>query len=246
MDFLTFGLAALCVFIGGAVKGVAALGLPLVAIPLLTLVVGLKTAVALMALPLIGSNLIQSLQGGGMLTMLRRLWPLAGSVFVCTLLGTQLLVAVPLHLLEGFIGVALIVLPIYLHFRPEVRLSERHRIWSDPAMGVFAGFFGGISALYGPPLMLYVLGMRLPKEEFVVAISLLYWIAGLGLFLGVYGLGVANLTLLGLSAVMLVPVALGLWLGQLVQVKLSEARFHQVLMVVYLATGASFLVQAIA
>jgi uncharacterized membrane protein YfcA len=43
---------------------------------------------------------------------------------------------------------------------------------------------------------------------------------------------------------MLVPTALGMWLGQRLQVRMSDALFSRLLMAVYLATGASFLLRA--
>lgn len=244
MEPVSLAVAALCVFLGGAVKGVAALGLPLVAIPLLAWAVGLKTAVALLVVPMIGSNFVQSFQGGLFLYNLRRFWVLELTVLVFALIGTRLLVSVPQHVLALAIGLALVVLPLLIHYRPALTVTERQRRWADPLVGAVAGLLGGIAAYYGPPIMLYLLGMRLTKEEFVSAISLLYWIAAAGIFVGIYSSGAASLAMLGLSALMLVPVGLGMWLGQRVQVRLSEAGFRRLLMGVYLATGASFLVQA--
>lgn len=238
-------LAALAVFAGGAVKGVAALGLPLVAIPLATLAVGLKNAVALLVVPMIGSNLIQSFQGGLFRQSLRQFRVLAPTVFLFTLIGTHVLVTVPERALELVIGVALIVLPIIIRLRPNFALRPGQRRWADPLAGAVAGLLGGISAYYGPPLMLYVLGLRLPKDEFVSGISLLYWVAGSGLLVGLYASGAADVGLLAWSVLMLVPVAAGLWLGQRVQLRLSETAFARVLMAVYLATGATFLAEAL-
>jgi uncharacterized membrane protein YfcA len=243
---LALALAAFAVFAGGAVKGVAALGLPLVAIPLATLIVGLKQAVALMVVPMIGANLVQSFQGGLFGRSLRQFRVLAPTVFVFTLIGTRILVAVPQRVLELALGSALIVLPLILHFWPHLRVRPAQRRWGDPLVGAVAGLLGGIAAYYGPPLMIYVLGLRLPKEEFVAGISLLYWIAALGIFVGVYGWGAAGLPLLGYSVLMLLPAGAGLWLGQRVQLGLSEAAFARVLIAVYLATGVTFLVAAAA
>lgn len=238
--------AALAVFLGGAVKGIAALGLPLVAIPLATLAVGLKHAVALLVVPMIGANLVQSFQGGLFRQSIRQFRVLAPTVFVFTLAGTHLLVTVPERTLELVIGVALIALPILIHLRPNFALRPAQRRWGDPLAGAIAGLLGGISAYYGPPLMLYVLGLRLPKEEFVSGISLLYWIGALAVLIGVYVSGAADLRLLGWSVLMLVPALAGLWLGQRVQVRLSETAFGRVLLGVYLATGATFLAEALA
>ncbi|MGH7091757.1 MAG: sulfite exporter TauE/SafE family protein [Stellaceae bacterium] len=242
----SLGWAALAVFAGGVVKGIAALGLPLVAIPLATLAVGLKHAVALLVMPMFGANLVQSFQGGMFRRSARQFRVLAPTVFLFVLLGTRILVSVPQRSLELVIGAALIVLPILIRLRPNFVLRERQRRWSDPLAGAVSGLLGGISAYYGPPLMLYVMGLRLPKVEFVSGISLLYWIAGLGLMIGVYVFGAADLPLLGWSLAMLVPAWAGMWLGRRVQVRLSETAFSRVLMVVYLVTGVIFLVEALA
>jgi uncharacterized protein len=244
LDPLALALASLAVFVGGAVKGLAALGLPLVAIPLLTLVVGLKHAVALLVVPMIVANLVQSFQGGHFRRSLRQFRILAPTVFVFTLVGTRLLVSVPQKTLELAIGLSLIVLPLVMHFRPQIELKPTQRRWGDPLVGIIAGLLGGIAAYYGPPLMIYVLGMRLPKEEFVSGISMLYWIAALALFIGIYGSGVADPSLLGISVLLLLPVGAGMWLGQRVQLRLSEPAFARLLVAVYLATGATFLIEA--
>jgi uncharacterized protein len=237
-------VAALAVLAGGLVKGVVGLGLPLVAIPLLAWAVGLKQAVALVVVPMIGSNLVQSFQGGLFRHNVRRFWGLAATVLVFTLIGTRLLVALPERALALAIGASLIVLPPLIHFQPRLVVTARHRRWADPLVGAVAGLLGGIAAYYGPPLMLYVLGMRLAKEEFVAVISLLYWIAAAGILVGVYTSRVASLPLLELSALMLVPAAIGMALGQRIQFRLSEAQFRRLLILVYLATGTSFLVRA--
>src|SRR6185437_1163170 len=175
---------------------------------------------------------------------LRQFRVLAATVFVFTLVGTRLLVSVPQRTLELAIGMSLIVLPPAMYFRPGLELKPAQRRWGDPLVGVFAGLLGGIAAYYGPPLMIYVLGMRLPKEEFTSGISLLYWIAALALFIGVYGSGVADPSLLAISVLLLLPVGAGMWLGQRVQLRLSEPAFARLLVAVYLATGATFLIEA--
>jgi uncharacterized protein len=246
VDSSTLFLAALGVFAGGAVKGLAALGLPLVAIPLVTLVVGLKRAVALLVVPMIVSNFVQSFQGGNFRASLTEFRVLALFVFLFALVGTQLLVRLPQRALELALGLALIALPLFLHFRPDIVVGRAQRRWADPVVGALAGLLGGIAAYYGPPLMIYVLGMRLPKERFVAGISMLYWVAGLGLFIGVYSAGISDLSLFLASVLMLVPTGIGMWLGQRLQLRLSEAAFGRVILWVYLATGATFLISAVA
>ncbi len=241
--FLLF-LCSLALLAGSSVKGVVGIGMPLVAVPLLTLLVNLKTAVALTTAPVTAANLVQSFQGGLFMPMLRRFWTLLLPLLVTILFSARLLVVVPERVLDLIIGLAVIAFPVFISLRPAVRLPPRHEFWLNPLVGVASGFLGGISTFYGPPLMLYVFGMRLTKEEFIPAISLMYTVAGVGLLLGLWLMGVASHAELGLSVLMLIPTGIGMWLGRFVRVQLSERNFQRLLLCVYIVTGLTFLANA--
>jgi len=69
--FLLF-LCSLGLLAGSTVKGVVGIGMPLVAVPILTMLVNLKTAVTLTTVPVAAANLVQSFQSGLFFPMLRR------------------------------------------------------------------------------------------------------------------------------------------------------------------------------
>ena len=207
MSTLVLFLCSLGLLAGSTVKGVVGIGLPLV---------DLKTAVTLTVVPIIASNFQQSFHGGHFKRMLRRFWTLLLPLLVAIMLGTRLLVVLPEKTLDLIIGLSIIAMPIVLRLRPNVRVKREHERWLNPLVGVASGLLGGISTFYGPPLMLYVFSMRMPKDEFIPAISIMYTVAGIGM-----------------------------WLGRFVRVQLSESRFEFVLICVYVATGLSFLVHAL-
>jgi uncharacterized membrane protein YfcA len=236
--------ATFSLFAGGAVKGVVGLGLPLVAMPLLTVSFSLKEAVGFLVLPMVASNLVQAFQGGLFAVTLRRFWPLLLVLLVTVAAATKLLVIVPQEVLFVVIGTSVIVFPLIAHFRPHLRVSSATERWLGPLVGLVAGIIGGVSTFYGAPLMLYLVWLRLPKDLFVVAVSLMYFVGAVGLTVGLVLFGVTQLSGLGLSALACMPVFLGLWLGQRLRVRLDERRFARLLLAVYLATGASFLAKA--
>ncbi len=236
--------SALSLFAGGLVKGVAGLGLPLVALPLLTTVVSLKTAVGLLVVPTIASNLVQSFQGGRFRSTLKRFWPVIVTLLATIAISTNALVLVPEKVLYAIIGLAVIGLPLLSHFRPELRVRPGQERWLGPLTGAIGGFLGGVSSFYGPPLMLYVVSLRLPKDEFVPAVSLLYFMGAVGLGAGLLSFRIMGPAELGESALACIPVFAGLWLGQIARARLHQQRFDRVLLAVYLATGTSFLIRA--
>jgi len=241
---LVIFVCALGLLAGSTVKGVAGIGLPLVAVPILTTLVNLKTAVTMTTVPIVGSNFVQSFQGGLFFHLVRRFWTLLVPLFAAIIIGTRLLVVLPERLLDLIIGIAVISIPLVLHFVPNMRVPRHYERWANPLIGLGSGLLGGISTFYGPPLMLYVFGMRLSKDEFIPTISLMYTVAGVAMLLGIYGNRVAGLTEIGVSFLMLIPTGIGMWLGRYVRVQLSEHRFQQLLVAIYAATGLTFLANA--
>jgi len=235
----------LALFGGGLFKGVAGIGLPLVGVPLLTVALSLKEAVAVLVIPLISSNLFQSFEGGLFRPVLRRFWPVHLTLFATIAVSTRALIAVPEQYLFGVIGACLIVIPGIAHLFPGIRLREPDERWLGPLTGIVAGLVGGVSSYYGPVLLLYILWLRLPKTVFVVAISQMYTVGSVGLALGLLAFGVATPQQLGLSALACAPVLAGLFLGQRVRLRLSERRFSLLILATYLASGASFLLRLV-
>ena len=76
-ETITPGLIALVIaslLIAGLVKGVIGVGMPVVAFPLLSMLVDVQTAVMLLSVPLVLSNIPQALEGG---LVTQTLWSLA-------------------------------------------------------------------------------------------------------------------------------------------------------------------------
>src|SRR4029453_13789333 len=90
--------------VAGTVKGVIALGLPLVGLPLLMLAVDVQTAITLLMVPLVLSNLLQALQGGGTTALLRRFWPVLVTLGIGTVVGLALFSVLDRHVLLLTIG----------------------------------------------------------------------------------------------------------------------------------------------
>ncbi|HEX2115634.1 MAG TPA: sulfite exporter TauE/SafE family protein, partial [Alphaproteobacteria bacterium] len=234
----------LSLFLGGLLKGVVGLGLPLVSMPLLTFAVPLKTAVALVIVPIFVTNLAQSFQGGLASPTFRRFW-LSMIVLVATIaLTAQALVTIDEKILYTILGTTLILLTLTLRFRPSMQIKPAQEPWAAPVAAGAGGVLGGFTGIYGPPVMMYLACLRLKKGEFVAAVSQFFVAGNIGLTIGLVSFGGAGPQELALSAAATVPTYVGLWLGQRVHARLDESRFTAVLYIVYLATGASFLIRA--
>jgi uncharacterized membrane protein YfcA len=231
-------------FLAGLVKGAAGLGLPLVALPLLSFALPLKTSVALAIVPIFATNVLQSVQGGMARPTFRRFWSAWLIVVAVIAVSAQALVAVDERVLYAIIGTTLILLTVTLRYRPSLQVTPAQEAWASPMVAAVGGLLGGFTGIYGPPYMLYLASLRMKKQEFVAAISQ-YFVAGnIGLTIGLLGFGGATPRDLALSVAAMIPTYAGLWLGQRVHARLDESRFSAMLYALYLATGASFLIRA--
>jgi uncharacterized membrane protein YfcA len=236
--------AAFALLAGGFVKGIVGIGLPLVSMPLLTYGFSLKTGVALMVLPMMTTNLFQAFQGGMFLASLQRFWPLLVTLLVAVSLSTKLLVVLPQQLLCLVVGLVIIVVPSIAQLFPGLRIPSRWEKPSGAVAGLAAGFIGGISGFYGPLIIVYLVWLRLAKDFFVAAVSLMFFVGAVGLGAGLVGFGVSGTDEVVASGFVCLPCFLGLWLGQKLRVGFGERTFGRLLLVVYYVTGGSFLLKA--
>ena len=103
---------------------------------------------------------------------------------------------------------------------------------SGPVGGLAAGVVGGTTSFVGPLLVLYLSSLEnLKKDDFVKAIALLY----LGGFIPMYGglavLGSFSWTQLIGSFAICAPMLVGIWLGERMRLKVSEALFERAVMI---------------
>src|SRR2546421_9427843 len=87
--------------LGGVIKGVLGVGLPLVLVPLITQLLDVPAAVALLTIPTVATNIGQALEGGRTSAAIWRLWPMLAALVLGTLIGAHLLISIDRRWLAG-------------------------------------------------------------------------------------------------------------------------------------------------
>ena len=127
MAELGFGILTWCafaLFVAGIVKGILGIGVPVVSISLLSLVITIPVAVSLLPVPILLSNLWQSLTSGQVANTFRRFGPLIGAVVIGTFVGARLLLDLDQRALMGIVGAAVLVFAVSAHFPRYLRLGH--------------------------------------------------------------------------------------------------------------------------
>jgi hypothetical protein len=234
LDFSQFGSTALAIgaaafFAGGTVKGVIGLGLPLVAVPVLASAMDPKLAVAMMSVPVLSSNAWLVLRGGRFRATVRRFWPLILSLTGFTVLSAQLLVEIDAATASLVLGFAVTGFCAMQLFPIRRRVSKRAERWLNPGIGAVAGLMGGISNFFGPPLIGYLIALRLEKDAFVAAVTLFFIFGGVPLYGSLAWHGVLTAQVLAASAMAAVVVLIGVAFGTRLRRVVRQETFQKIL-----------------
>lgn len=238
---LQLGVASLAFIIGGFVKGTLGVGLPLVAIPIAATVMPPAQAIALTLVPILVSNVWQVFETGYLGKAAHRFAPVLLALLVGLFCGGLLLSRIEVSTSILILGGVLIAFCFSQLMPLRLAISTSTERWLGPPMGFISGLIGGVSGSYGAVLMSYLMMLRLPKNEFVGSIGLIYLVGlfGLGLALSANQLIGWKETIGTLLA--LIPTAFGLWLGRRLRPHVSQVWFHRLLIAVLFIIGVSLI-----
>ena len=239
-------MIAVTVFlIAGTVKGVVGIGLPTTAIGLMTLAFAPREAMALLIFPMVVTNAWQVWRMGDLAGAIKRYWLFASVLFVGVGLTTLLSKDAPDRVLFGVLGVVILAF-VAVNFAAKLPAIPSKL---DSAAQVFfasiAGVMGGLTAVWAPPMVIYLTARAVDKDEFVRATGFLIFLGSLPLLIGYLALGLMDGRQTMMSAIMLVPTLLGFTLGEHLRSAMSQERFRRVLLLIFLALGLNLLRRAI-
>src|ERR1700716_3144593 len=118
--------AVVCsLIVAGLLKGLLGVGLPVVALPLLSLFIDVKLAAMLLSMPLIFSNLPQALEGGKTGRCLVQLMPVILGTIPGVFLGVRVLLALDADVARMMAGLVLMGVGGVTLFAPKLQIQSR-------------------------------------------------------------------------------------------------------------------------
>lgn len=228
----------------GVVKGVLGIGLPLVSLSLLSFVLPLPVAAALLPVPMIATNVWQSVTSGYLLHALRRFWPLLIAMWIGTFAGAHWLADVDLRVLNGVVGAVVALFSVTVLWQPRLSMPPRAEPYAGLLAGGLGGLLGGISTLFGPPILIFLSALELEKNAFVGCVTTIYLVSSFAVMGAFLDTGVMGRAELVSSALATVPLFLGMLLGERLRGRLDETRFRRLLLLVLLFSGVRLLWRA--
>jgi uncharacterized membrane protein YfcA len=165
-------LLAVSLVIAGLAKGVIGVGMPIVAFPMLSLLVDVPIAVMLLSVPLVLSNIPQALEGGFVRQTLWSLAPVLAGMIPGVWIGVTLLLNVDPGVAKIAAGASVILVAALILLAPKLQIKQRVVGPVGVGAGFCGGLLGGIAALSGPLVFIFLLAKGLRGKAFTKEASM--------------------------------------------------------------------------
>jgi uncharacterized membrane protein YfcA len=233
-------------FLAGFVKGVIGLGLPTIAMGLLAIVMPPVEAAGLLILPSLLTNVCQMVGGPSLQPLVRRLWPTMLSVCLGTWAGLGLMTGVGARYGTALLGGALALYALTGLFSVRFTLAREREPILGPATGAITGAITAATGVFVIPAVPYLQAIGLEREELVQALGLSFTVSTLALSVNVAAAGGFDVSMAAPACVALVLAGAGLWIGQIVRLRLSARLFRRCFFVGLLLLGGHLLGHSLA
>jgi hypothetical protein len=215
--------------------------MPVVALPLLSLFIDIKSAAMLLSIPLIFSNLPQALEGGQTGRCLMQLLPVILGMIPGLFLGVRVLLALDANVARMIAGLVLMGVGGVTMLAPKLHLQPRLVLPTGITFGFFGGILGGIAAMPGPLVFIFLLAKGLRGQAFTKEASL-YLVVSAGL-LAILLTASRQFSWLDVwvSTAAMLPVVLGMYVGRHMRDRIAPETFKTLVLIAVIAAGAELM-----
>ena len=235
----------LAVMAGGLIKGTIGFGMPMVALPLIAFAVPVTTAMILLCAPIFLTNFLQIKFKQGISSY--RFLPMFLFLVFGLIIGARLILEINLNTITQIIAILIIFAAVINCFGFKINQNinkKRERIITS-FIGFGSGILGGLSTVYGPPMLAYLVAVDLPKEKFVRTVSTMYFIGSFPLYGSLIYYGFSTKQDLTMSLLLIIPALIAQQIGTKIRDKINQKQFRNCILITLVILGIMLFIKTI-
>ncbi len=235
----------LAVMAGGLIKGTIGFGMPMVALPLIAFAVPVTTAMILLCAPIFLTNFLQIKFKQGISSY--RFLPMFLFLVVGLIIGARLILEINLNTITQIIAILIIFAAVIncFGFKINNNINKKNEKIITSIIGFGSGILGGLSTVYGPPMLAYLVAVDLPKEKFVRTVSTMYFIGSFPLYGSLIYYGFATKQDLVMSLLLIIPALIAQQIGTKIRDKINQKQFRNCILVTLVILGIMLFIKTI-
>ncbi|ENX45704.1 sulfite exporter TauE/SafE family protein [Acinetobacter ursingii] len=222
-------LVIMVFMLAGMVKGALGLGLPTVAMGLLTLVIAPFQAASLLIIPSMITNFWQLFAEGRVWSLIQRFWLLLLGIIIGTVFSfLPTLSQATGKTSEVLLGGMLIVYGLYGLWVKQLPNLAPYEKWLSPIIGYLGGALIVSTGVIIIPAVPYLQSLRLKRDDLVQSLGLVFTLSTicLAIYLQLHSTGTMPIDY-RLAWIAVIPAVFGMWLGQKLRYRIPEQRFRR-------------------
>ena len=233
-SFLMIASIMLALVLSGSVKGVFGIGFPVVAMAILPLFITPISAITVIALPIVVTNIQQLFSEKEWRHIIIKYRYMALFMLLASFLSSQILTQISVDLITAIIGFALALFAIYSLFNFTLPITT-HSSWQIIA-GASSGLLSGMTGIQSTAII-YFASLDISRDEFVGAVGYIFLVGGLGLSIGLINNNLLNSSTGMLSLFGVLFSVVGFKLGSLLRPYIHSELFKKLLFLLMLIIG---------
>lgn len=243
MDLTDYSVILTAYIVASAIKGLTGLGFSTSCLPVMALHFDLKTAIPLVIVPSIISNITVIIQAGHFREAISRFWPLYLAAVPGLLVGLAILVSINGDAAKAVLGLVLIIYALWAMTNMAFFLPTKWERTLRVPTGFMTGVVNGITGSQVMPILPYLLSLNLDKNVFVQAINISFTLSSLVMLLGLNQLGYLSATTFLTALAGLLPVLLTLTVAGRLRRRLTVLVYRRLVLGFLLVMGLILLVR---
>jgi uncharacterized membrane protein YfcA len=244
-DLSSYYVLIACTFlIAGTIKGTIGIGLPTASIGILSQVIDPRIAILLTVIPMVVANIWQVYRARYIVQTFKRY--IGFAVPLVVILGTTVMLTEKASntFILTVLGIVVISFSVLKLLNVTPGIPDRYNKPAQITLGSVAGLLGGITAIWAPPMMVYLLSRNLDKDEFVRATGMLVLLGSIPLFLGFLVQGQINGEIAIVSTLLVIPTIAGFAIGERLRKLINSEHATIIVLIMFLVMGLNLLRRA--
>ena len=231
--------------IAGFVKGVVGFGFPIIALIILTLVLGLFDALAIIVVPTLATNIVQSMAGPHLPQIFRRMWLYFLVALLFIFASSFYIGRANVNVLTGLLGCVLFFFAVTRLLNVRIFVHPKHEAALSVFLGAINGALTGFTGSFMVPSVLYMQALGFSRDMLIQAMGVFFALSTLMLTVSLGRNDLISEQQLKISLFALLPSFAGVFAGRFVRQRIDESMFQKIFLVAVLVLGAYILLRSL-
>jgi len=211
----------------GVIKGTIGFGMPTVSISLLIFLMDIKLIIGLILIPTIVVNAYQLTRGRNFKKIFNETKFFLFSSMVFIFPGTYMLNLINSQYIILFIAFVLLTNSILFLSNKRYTLPSHKSPFTQMLIGSINGVIIGMTSIYTMPLIFLLQSLKYNKNTTVQFLGIAFFMYPIAQLLSFANLNLISLDIIKSSFLSLIPIFLGLFIGQKIRNRISERLFQK-------------------